>query len=142
MPPQSVPPSMALDVITIGLFVAKLLVVMAILYLVIWVVTRETVLRAGYAVRLLVMAAIALLVIPAFEVLLRDFGLAGYGLALLLPFLLLLVLMRYIVVPEVSLRNEWVEAAVISILLVGVIFLMNLALGWLGFEPLVTSLLG
>ncbi len=126
---------------SIVLFVVKLLVLTAVLYLVVWVVTRESVLRAAYVVRLLVMAAVALLVIPAFQALLADYGVAGMGLGILIPFLLLVVLMRYVIVPEVTLRNEWVEAVVISLCLVAVILLMNLALAAFGYEPLVTSLL-
>jgi hypothetical protein len=129
------------DVLAIALFVGKLLLLVAVLYFSVWLVTRETVLTANYTVRLMVMAVVALLVIPALQLLLEDYDVLGVGLGILLPFLLLMALMRYLVIPEVSLRNEWVEAVAVTLILLGVILIMNLALDRLGYEPLVTSLL-
>ena len=128
--------------IPLVLFAVKILIVMAILYIAVRLVTKEEVITGSYAIRLLILAVIAIFLVPLLRVAFSKMDTNLDLIGVLIAFAIFTVLVRYILVPEVSLGDEWVEAVIISLLTIVLIFLLNIALSYLGYTPLVESIIG
>jgi hypothetical protein len=129
------------DLLGIVLFVISIILVMLILYLAVRVVTREEVPSAAYVVRLFLVALVIVIIVPLLYGFLAGFlGLGEIGgfLALIISFIILVVIMKYIIVAEVSLGNEWIESIVITILCIVFTIVFNAILSFFGQRALLS----
>jgi hypothetical protein len=129
----------SIDPVSITLFIITLLLVMLIIYVATRLVTKEEVLSSPYIMRLFVTALIIVIIVPILTSLLGDFmNLGGTGelLAIIISFLILVVIMRYVIVSEASLGNEWIEAIGITLICIVFTYVFNLGLSYIGQEPL------
>jgi hypothetical protein len=128
-----------LDLIGIVVFIITLLLVMLIIYVATRLITKEEVASVPYMSRVLLMALVIVILIPLLTSFFGSFiGLGGPGglLAVIISFLAVVVIMRYVVISEASLRDEWLEAFAVTILCVVFTAFFNIGLGYMGIEPL------
>jgi len=103
----------------LGLIISVVIVTI-VLYISTRIVTKEEVLTTKYALRLIVTALAAVILVPFVE------GIFPIGmLAILVAFLVLVIIIRILVIPAVSLGEEWVEAIIIAFLTVILIYVLN-----------------
>lgn len=128
-----------LDLVGIVVFVITLMLVMLIIYAATRLITKEEVASLPYMSRVFLMALVIVILVPLLTSFFGSFvGLGGSGglLALIISFLVVVVIMRYVVISEASLRDEWLEAFAVTILCVVFTALFNIGLEYLGIEPL------
>ncbi len=121
------------DVVSIALFIVSILIVMLFLYLATRLVTREEVLTANYALRLFITALLAVVIVPLFAGLLTD---AVIG--ILVAFLALMIVVRFLIISEASLGVEWLESFIVTFLIILFVYIFNLILVQvLGISPFI-----
>jgi hypothetical protein len=128
-----------LDLVGIALFIISLLLVMLIIYVATRLITKEEVVSLPYMSRVLLMALVIVILVPLLTSFFGSFvgmGSSGGLLALIISFLAVVVIMRYVVISEASLRDEWLEAFAVTFLCVVFTALFNIGLEYLGIEPL------
>lgn len=103
----------------LGLIVS-VVIVTVVLYISTRIVTKEEVLTTKYALRLIITALVAVILVPFVEVIF-PIGM----LAILVAFLVLVIIIRVLVIPAVSLGEEWVEAIIVAFLTVILIYVLN-----------------
>lgn len=121
-----------LEPVSLALFVITILIVMAFLYIATRLVTKEEVLTANYALRLFVTALLAVVLVPLIGGLLTD-----PVIGILVAFLALMIVVRFLVISEASLSDEWLESFIVTFLIVLFIYIFNLALGAFGLTPFI-----
>ncbi len=99
------------------------LITAAFLYVATRLITKEELLDAPYALRLFVTAFVIVVLAWA----LRDF-LPG-ALGILVVFLAMVVVIRYLVIEAVGLGDEWLEALLVSIVTLVFLYVVQLVLG-------------
>ena len=124
--------SISMDIVSVILFVVTVLIVMLFLYIATRLVTREEVLTANYALRLFITAVLAVLVVPVFAHLLRD-----AVLTILVAFLALMIVVRFLIISEASLGDEWLESFIVTFLIILFVYIFNLVLVNLGISPFI-----
>jgi hypothetical protein len=77
----------------------------------------------GYVLRLLVVSLIAVVVIPVFSDALREIELGDLG--LLFAFVLLVVIVRYLIVDELIVTEDWLASMFIAFVAVVMIFIVD-----------------
>lgn len=121
------------EVGSLVLFVITVLIVMLFLYVATRLVTKEEILTAPYVVRLFITAVLAILLLPLLVGLLGDPVIGSLS-----AFLMLMVIVRYVIIPEASLGDEWLESVIISILLILFVYIFNYAIKeLLGVKPFI-----
>jgi uncharacterized membrane protein YoaK (UPF0700 family) len=120
------------DVWSIVLFVISILIVMLFLYIATRLVTREEVLTANYALRLFLTAILAVVIVPLFAGLVTD---AVIG--ILVAFLVLMLVVRFLIISEASLGEEWLESFIVTFLIILFVYLFNLVLREVGITPFI-----
>jgi hypothetical protein len=115
--------SISLDIVSVALFIVSVLLVMLFLYIATRLVTREEVLTANYVLRLFITAVMAVLIVPLLAGLLTD-----AVLGILIAFLALMVVVRFLVISEASLGDEWLESFIVTFLIILFVYLFNLVL--------------
>lgn len=115
--------SISLDIVSVILFVVTVLVVMLFLYIATRLVTREEVLTASYALRLFITAVMAVVIVPLLAGLLTD---AVIG--ILVAFLALMIVVRFLIISEASLGDEWLESFIVTFLIILFVYIFNLVL--------------
>lgn len=110
------------------LFVALVLVTV-IFYVSGALVGRDWTLTGGYLVRLLLVALLAVFVIPIFRSATNTFELGEIG--LLLAFVILIIAVRYLMIDELSVSEEWLASIVVSIVGVLLIYAVDAVADWL-----------
>jgi len=129
----------SIDIIGIALFIISILLVILILYIATRLVTKQEVISSSYAARLVITALVIVVLVPLLSSFLSNFmgmGSSGAFLAIILSFLILVVIMRYVIVSEVSLGNEWIEALGITLLCLIFLYIFNAFLVYIGQKPL------
>lgn len=86
-------------------------------------VSRDWGCSGAYALRLSVVSVIAVIVIPIFRNAAGDLHLGELG--LLLAFVFLIVLVRFVLVDELTVSDDWLAAIVISLLGVIMIYAVD-----------------
>ena len=125
--------SISLDIVSVVLFIATVLLVMLFLYIATRLVTREEVLTANYALRLFVTALLAVVIVPLLADLLTD---AVIG--ILVAFLALMIVVRFLIISEASLGDEWLESFIVTFLIILFVYIFNLVLVQvLGISPFI-----
>ncbi len=115
--------SISLDIVSVVLFIATVLLVMLFLYIATRLVTREEVLTANYALRLFITAFLAVVIVPLLAGLLTD---AVIG--ILIAFLALMIVVRFLIISEASLGDEWLESFIVTFLIILFVYIFNLVL--------------
>ncbi|MEE9489278.1 MAG: hypothetical protein V3V91_02445 [Thermoplasmata archaeon] len=105
------------------IFVVTVLIVMLFLYIATRLVTREEVLTASYALRLFITAVMAVVIVPLLAGLLTD---AVIG--ILVAFLALMIVVRFLIISEASLGDEWLESFIVTFLIILFVYIFNLVL--------------
>lgn len=119
-------------ILSIGLFILSILIVMLFLYIATRLVTREEVLTANYALRLFLTAILAVVVVPLFA------GLVTVAvIGILVAFLVLMLVVRFLIISEASLGEEWLESFVVTFLIILFVYLFNLVLREVGITPFI-----
>ncbi|MCJ2555529.1 MAG: hypothetical protein LN415_00245 [Candidatus Thermoplasmatota archaeon] len=113
----------SLDIVSVILFVVTVLIVMLFLYIATRLVTREEVLTASYALRLFITAVMAVVIVPLLAGLLTD---AVIG--ILVAFLALMIVVRFLIISEASLGDEWLESFIVTFLIILFVYIFNLVL--------------
>lgn len=119
-------------ILSIGLFILSILVVMLFLYIATRLVTREEVLTASYALRLFLTAILAVVVVPLFAGLVTD-----PVIGILVAFLVLMLVVRFLIISEASLGEEWLESFIVTFLIILFVYLFNLVLREVGITPFI-----
>jgi hypothetical protein len=115
--------SISLDIVSVILFVVTVLIVMLFLYIATRLVTREEVVTASYALRLFITAVMAVVIVPLLAGLLTD---AVIG--ILVAFLALMIVVRFLIISEASLGDEWLESFIVTFLIILFVYIFNLVL--------------
>ncbi len=124
--------SISMDIVSVVLFIVTVLIVMLFLYIATRLVTREAVVAASYALRLFITAAMAVVIVPLLAGLLTD---AVIG--ILVAFLALMIVVRFLIISEASLGDEWLESFIVTFLIILFVYIFNLVLVSLGVSPFI-----
>jgi hypothetical protein len=127
------------DLASVVLFVISILLIMFIIYVAARLVTKEEIASGPYIARLFITALVIAILAPLLIGFLSDFlglGTTGGLLGILISFIILAIILRYLVVSEVSLGSEWFEAFAIALLCIILLTIFNIAIGYLGQKPL------
>jgi len=108
-----------MDIAELVLLLVTIVVVALIFYVAGALVSREWSVNASYALRLLVVSLVAVFVIPVFGNATNQLHLEELG--LLLAFVLLVFLIRFVMVEELVVTDDWLASIVIA--LVGVVLI-------------------
>ena len=125
--------SISMDIVSVVLFIVTVLIVMLFLYIATRLVTREEVVTASYALRLFITAVMAVVIVPLLAGLLTD---AVIG--ILVAFLALMIVVRFLIISEASLGDEWLESFIVTFLIILFVYIFNLVLvKVLGISPFI-----
>lgn len=103
-----------LDIWEIVLLLMTIVVVALIFYIAGALVSREWSVNTSYVLRLLVVSLVAVFVIPVFGNAADELHLAELG--LLLAFVLLTFLIRFVLVEELVVTDDWLASIVIALI--------------------------
>lgn len=122
-----------MEIVSVVLFIVTVLIVMLFLYIATRLVTREEVVTASYALRLFITALLAVVIVPLLAGLLTD---AVIG--ILVAFLALMIVVRFLIISEASLGDEWLESFIVTFLIILFVYIFNLVLvEVLGVSPFI-----
>lgn len=107
------------------LLVVTVVLVALIFYVAGALVSREWSASGGYAARLVLVSLIAVILIPVLMDAAGHLHLDELG--LLLAFVLLIAVVRFVLVDELTVTDEWLSSMVICLLGVILIYLVNVA---------------
>ncbi len=105
------------------LLIAAIVLVTLILYVSGAIVSRDWSVAGTYLLRILVVAIIAVIVIPVFRDAAGEFHLGDLG--LLLAFVLLVIAIRFLIVDELTVSDEWLASIVIALIAVILIYVVD-----------------
>lgn len=112
-----------MDIVELLLLLVTIVVVALIFYVAGALVSREWSVNASYALRLLVVSLVAVFVIPVFGNATDQLHLEELG--LLLAFVLLIFLIRYVMVEELVVTDDWLASIVIALVGVVLIYIID-----------------
>lgn len=107
----------------LALLLVAILLVSIILYVSGALVSRDWSVTNTYILRVLVTAIIAVLIIPIFQEAAGEFRLGDLG--LLLAFVILIVAVRFLIVDELTVADDWLASIVIALLAVVLIYIVD-----------------
>jgi hypothetical protein len=87
------------------------------------IVSQDWSITAPYLLRILVVAILVVFVIPAFREAASGFDLGELG--VLLAFVLLIIAVRFVVIEELTVSDDWLAAIVVSFLAVVLFYLIE-----------------
>ena len=105
------------------LIIVAIALVALILYVSGAVVSRDWQMTGAYALRILVVAILAVIVIPVFREAAGEFDLGDLG--ALFAFVILIVAVRFLVVDELTVSDDWLASIVISFLAVVLFYVVE-----------------
>jgi hypothetical protein len=86
-------------------------------------VSGDWVVQAPYVLRIVIVSIFAVVAIPVFRNAMGEFGLGDLG--LLFAFVLLILAVRFILVIELTVSDEWLASIVISLIGVVLIYIVD-----------------
>lgn len=107
----------------LALLLVAILLVSFILYISGALVSRDWSVTNTYILRVLVTAIIAVLIIPIFQEAAGEFRLGDLG--LLLAFVTLIVAVRFLIVDELTVADDWLASIVIALIAVVLIYVVD-----------------
>lgn len=108
-----------------ALILAAIILVSIILYVSGALVSRDWSVTNSYILRVLVTAIIAVLIIPIFRDAAGEFRMDELG--LLIAFVLLIIAIRFLIVDELTVADDWLASIVIALVAVVLIYVVDLA---------------
>lgn len=110
---------------SLALLIVALVLVAVIFYVSGAIVSQDWTLGGSLILRIIVVSLVAVFVIPAF----RDAGdsIDVGDLGLLIAFVLLIVVVRFILVEELAVAEEWLASIIISLIAVVLIYVVDAA---------------
>lgn len=112
-----------MDLMWILLVAVTLLIVIAVFYLSAGIVSQDWGASPSYILRIFVVALIFVFVVPVVSEIGRDEGLSNF--MLLLSFVFLVIVVRFVIVEELAVPDDWLSSMVISLIGVGLIFVIE-----------------
>lgn len=112
-----------MDLTWIVLVAVTLVIVIAIFYLSAGIVSQDWGASPSYILRMFVVALIFVFVVPVVSEIGREEGLSNF--MLLLSFVLLVIVVRFVIVEELAVPDDWLSSMVISLIGVGLIFVIE-----------------
>lgn len=107
----------------LALLLLAIVLVSIILYISGGLVSRDWSVTNTYLLRVFVAAIIAVLIIPVFREAAGEFRLGDLG--LLLAFVILIVAVRFLVVDELTVADDWLASIVIALIAVVLIYVVD-----------------
>lgn len=107
------------------ILLAALILVTLIFYISGAIVGGDWSISGSYVLRMVIVALIAVIVIPLFKSAADQLGLGDLG--LLLAFVILIVSVRFVMVDELTVNDEWLAAIVIALVGVVLIYIVDTA---------------
>ncbi|HUV61792.1 MAG TPA: hypothetical protein VMW71_06470 [Thermoplasmata archaeon] len=112
-----------MDASDIILLCVTILIVIVVFYMSAAIVAQDWAMTPPYFLRLLAVSLVFAFVVPMVSDLGRDQGLAN--LMLLLSFVFLIVVVRFVMVEELAVPDDWLASIVISLIGVSLIFIIE-----------------
>jgi len=107
-----------------ALILAAIILVSIILYVSGALVSRDWSVSNSYILRVLVTAIIAVLIIPIFRDAAGEFRMDELG--LLIAFVLLIIAIRFLIVDELTVADDWLASIVIALVAVVLIYVVDM----------------
>jgi len=107
----------------LALILAAIILVSIILYASGALVSRDWSVSNSYILRVLVTAIIAVLIIPIFRDAAGEFRMDELG--LLIAFVLLIIAIRFLIVDELTVADDWLASIVIALVTVVLIYVVD-----------------
>jgi peptidoglycan/LPS O-acetylase OafA/YrhL len=107
----------------LALLVVAIVLAAIIFYISGALVSQDWSMTAAYALRILVVSLIAVVVIPVFRDAANQFGLGDLG--LLFAFVLLIMIVRFVLIDELTVTDDWLAAIVLSLIAVVLIYIVD-----------------
>jgi hypothetical protein len=114
-----------MDLAELALIIITIALVSIIFFIAGAIVGRDWSATGSYILRIIVVAVVAVFVIPVFRDAAGQFDLNDLG--LLVAFVLLVIAVRFIMVDELTVSDDWLAAIVISLLGVIMIYIVDAA---------------
>lgn len=105
------------------LLIIAIALVSAIFYISGAIVSGDWVVQAPYVLRIVIVSIFAVVAIPVFRNAMGEFDLGDLG--LLFAFVLLILAVRFILVIELTVSDEWLASIVISLIGVVLIYIVD-----------------
>lgn len=121
--PGSIRDGRRMDLTELALLVIALVLAAVIFYVSSAIVSQDWTTNASFILRVIVVAVIAVIVIPVFQDAADEFQLGALG--LLFAFVLLIIVVRFVLVDELTVSDDWLASIVISLIGVVLIYLVD-----------------
>ena len=112
-----------MDLEVLALLMLAILLAALIFYISGAVVGRDWSVSGSQVLRILVVSLAAVIVIPVFRTVAGDLGVGDLG--LLFAFVILVVLVRFVLVDEMTVSDEWAASIVLSLIAVVLIYIVD-----------------
>jgi len=112
-----------MDLTELALLVIALVLASVIFYVSSAIVSQDWTTNGSFILRIIVVAVIAVIVIPVFQDAADQFQLGAIG--LLFAFVLLIIVVRFVLVDELTVSDDWLASIVISLIGVVLIYLVD-----------------
>ncbi len=112
-----------MDVMWFVLLCIAVLVVMLVFYLSAAIVSQDWAAAPPYILRILIVSLVFVFIVPVVSDLGREQGLSDF--MLLLSFVFLVVVVRFVMVEELAVHDDWLASMVISLIGVGLILVIE-----------------
>lgn len=109
------------------LLLATLLIVMLVFYVSAAAVARDWSAGAEYIFRIFIVSLIAVFVVPMVSQLGGEY--VVYDLMLLLSFVVLVAVVRFVLIEDLAVSDDWLAAMIVSLIGVSLIFLVDIVSG-------------
>ena len=107
----------------LALLIVAIVLAAIIFYISGALVSQDWSLNAAYALRILVVSLVAVVVIPVFRDAADHFAFGDLG--LLFAFVLLIIIVRFVLVDELTVSDEWLASIVVSLIAVVLIYIVD-----------------
>ena len=112
-----------MDVMGLVVLCVAILIVMLMFYLSAGVVSQDWAASPSYLLRIFAVSLVFVFIVPIVSDLGREQGLSDF--MLLLSFVFLVVVVRFVMVEELAVPDDWLASMVISLIGVGLIFVIE-----------------
>lgn len=121
--PGSIRDGKRMDLTELALLVIALVLATVIFYVSSAIVGQDWDANSSFILRIIVVAVIAVIVIPVFQDAADHFQLGAIG--LLFAFVLLIIVVRFVIVDELTVSDDWLASIVVSLIGVVLIYLVD-----------------
>ncbi len=112
-----------MDLASIALWILVIVLTAVIFYVSCAIVGQDWSVSGSLALRIIIVSLVAVFLIPAFRDVAGQLGAGDLG--LLFAFVLLVIVVRYVLVEELSVSDDWLAAIVISLIAAVLIYVVD-----------------